>query len=75
VRTGRSSMPKIRALSTDKYTSLPPVRAAPPRPDLVSDESGSMASDMFVPPPPPPNFSEEYAPIDFSTGKSLRDGR
>lgn len=75
VRTGRSSMPKISALSSDKYTSLPPARAAPPRPDLVSDESGSMASDMFVPPPPPPNFSEEYAPIDFSTGKSLRDGR
>lgn len=77
VRTGRSSMPKSTPRPTmDSYTSLPPARAAPPRPDLVSDESGSMASDMFVPPPPPPpDLSEEYAPIDFSAAKSLRDGR
>lgn len=75
VRTGRFSMPKSRPISTESYTSLPPVRAAPPRPDLISDESGSMASDIFIPPPSPPNFSAEYSPIDFSAAKSLRDGR
>lgn len=75
VRTGRSSMPKIRSTSTESYTTLPPARAAPPRPDLINDESGSIASDMFVPPPPPPNFSDEYAPIDFTAAKSLREGR
>ena len=76
VRTGRSSLPSIRGgKSMDSYTSLPPTRAAPPRPGQAtdSDQSGSIRSDMFVPPPPPPNYSDEYAPIDFHA--SIRDGR